>query len=42
MNTLGGNIVDWKIIGDATNFTVLGFTSEGTVMFWREGKWNVL
>lgn len=35
-------IVDWKIVGDATNFTVLGMTSEGNIMFWREGKWNVL
>ena len=24
MNTLGGDIIDWKIVGDATNFTVLG------------------
>lgn len=42
MNTLGGDIIDWKIVGDATNFTVLGMNKNGEVLFWKEGKWNVL
>lgn len=39
---LVGNIVDWKVIGDATNFSVLALTSDNKVVFWREGKWNEL
>lgn len=39
---LVGNISDWKVIGDATNFTVLALTTDNKVVFWKEGKWNEL
>jgi hypothetical protein len=36
------NIVDWKVIGDSTNFTVLGKDDKGWVYYWRDNKWNIL
>jgi len=39
---LVANIADWKVLGDTTNFTVIALTTEGTVVFWKDGKWNEL
>ena len=35
-------ITDWKVIGDNTNFTVLGIDLENKIYYWKEGKWNPL
>ena len=35
-------VTDWKVIGDNTNFTVLGIDLEYKVYYWKEGKWNPL
>lgn len=40
--TLVANIVDWKVVGDANNFTIIGLTNEGHVVYWKDGKWNEL
>jgi len=42
MMTLGGDIADWKIVNQGDNFTVLGFTKDGRIVYWKEGKWNEL
>ena len=35
-------ITDWKVIGDNTNFTVLGMDEDGLIYYWKESKWNLL
>jgi hypothetical protein len=35
-------IVEWKIVGDNSNFTVLGLDKGSCVYYWKEGKWNIL
>lgn len=39
---LVANVADWKVIGDASNFTVIAITDEGHIVYWKEGKWNEL
>lgn len=39
---LVADIVDWKVVGDSTNFTVIGLTNKGNVVYWKDGKWNEL
>ncbi len=39
---LVANIADWKVIGDASNFTVIGLTVDGKIVYWKDGKWNEL
>lgn len=39
---LVANVADWKVIGDASNFTVIGLTVDGKIVYWKEGKWNEL
>ncbi len=36
------NIVEWKVIGDNTNFTVLGKDTSGLIYYWKDQKWNLL
>ena len=36
------NIVEWKVIGNSENFTVLGITDDGKVYFYKEGEWKPL
>lgn len=35
-------IKEWKVIGDNTNFTVLGIDEQNWVYYWKEGKWHIL
>jgi len=39
---LVANVADWKVIGDASNFTVIGLTVDSKIVYWKEGKWNEL
>ena len=39
---LVGNIADWKVIGDAASFTVIGLTTDNKIVFWKDGEWKVL
>ncbi len=36
------NIKEWKVIGDNTNFTVLGIDDHNNIYFWKDQKWNLL
>ena len=36
------NIVEWKVIGNSENFTVLGFGEDGKIYFFKEGEWKPL
>lgn len=36
------NIKEWKVIGDTTNFTVLGMDEQGWIYFWKDSKWHIL
>mgnify|MGYP003345560268 CR=1 FL=1 len=36
------SIAEWKVIGDSTNFTVLGFGDDGNIYFYKEGEWKKL
>ncbi len=36
------NIKEWKVIGDNTNFTVLGIDDQNNIYFWKDQKWNLL
>jgi hypothetical protein len=35
-------IKEWKVIGDHTNFTVLGMDEQGWIYYWKDTKWNLL
>lgn len=35
-------IVDWQVIGDNTNFTVLGRDDKNNIYYWKDSKWNLL
>lgn len=35
-------IVEWKVMGDKDNFTVLGIDDKGTIYYWKDKKWNIL
>lgn len=39
---LVANIADWKVVGDSSNFTVIGLTTDGKIVYWKDGKWNEL
>ena len=39
---LVANIADWKVVGDSNNFTIIGLTTDGSIVYWKEGKWNEL
>lgn len=36
------NIVEWKVIGNSENFTVLGLSDDGKIYFWKDKQWNEL
>jgi hypothetical protein len=42
MATKAVKIVEWKVIGDNTNFTVLGMDDKGSIYYWKDSKWNTL
>ena len=35
-------ITEWKVVGDSSNFTVLGLSTDGKVYFWKDKQWNEL
>lgn len=35
-------IIEWKVIEDKDNFTVLGMDEQGWIYFWKDAKWNIL
>ena len=35
-------IKEWKVVGDNTNFTVLGIDEVSNIYYWKYGKWNPL
>jgi hypothetical protein len=35
-------IKEWKVVGDNTNFTVLGIDEVSNIYYWKDGKWNPL
>ena len=42
METKKITITDWKVIGENSNFTVLGIDLEHNLYYWKDGKWNPL
>jgi hypothetical protein len=33
---------NWKVIGDNTNFTIIGQDEENNIYYWKDQKWNLL
>ena len=44
LNTKADNveIMEWKTIGEQSNFTVLGFGDDGQIYYWKDKNWNLL
>lgn len=42
MATKSLKIVEWKIVGDNANFTVLGIDEKSQIYYWKDQKWNLL
>ena len=42
MATKAIKITDWRVVGDNTNFTVLGIDEKNNVYYWKDQKWNLL
>jgi hypothetical protein len=42
MATKAIKIIEWKVIGETDNFTILGIDDKNNVYFWKDKQWNLL